>query len=476
MKSRQNQVTEWFKSIGIMLSAVIVVGSLLGLVLYSIEDAPIGGIPATPPGNRPAARSVEAGNVKAKTIPRPTLGRNERKDGSATNLTASESVKALAGLGDVAARGNDAARQGGSSTSQRTGSVEATFPASGKGARPDLEKEFEAPAPLQQVPNPASGASGKAADAGSPAGRPASAASNAAAGTGKNAATAEGKRSPSRWRKVLKDLHERGFHARGSSLTRRRARDKADAELNAINDPAAVPAVWDVFAGTTEHHQVVAEILGRIVSPESTKGLVALSVYSEDEKARRQAINALLKRDSKEYAELLIGIFSRPMKYRPETINIPGQGRGQVLLVEGERVDYQFLYLSEQQPRPVNNGGVFSRDHRYMTPSERQRAREFNAAQAEMARAASKAQLQSDIAEVERLNHRVVAMNDRVAGVLTEVSGERIGPDREAWSRWLAARQGKTYSPPRTDQKPTIAQIVPPLFSPQFIPIPAAPT
>jgi hypothetical protein len=287
------------------------------------------------------------------------------------------------------------------------------------------------------------------------------------------AGAAKPKKSVAQWSKDLNVLHKAFHRKAGSAAAKRQAWDKAESELEAIDDPAAVLAIWRVFAGKTEHHQPVACALGRINCAESTKMLAALSVYSQDEKARWAAANALHTRDPADFVEPLASVFASRLSYRPESIDVPGQGRARVLFIDGERADYRFLYPPPEQPPPPSGPrGVYSAERPYLNPQERKMAEDYNRAQAEMARAATEAQLKSDIEEVERLNQRIDEMNARAARVLCGATGASMPPDREAWKRWLAERQGYAYVPPKDTPKPTIAQVVPPLFSPAFIPIP----
>ncbi len=288
------------------------------------------------------------------------------------------------------------------------------------------------------------------------------------------AGAAERKKSEARWRRVLLDLHNKGLHARGSETTKRRAREKAEAELDAIDDPMAVPAIWRVFAGTHDHDQLVVRMLARIKSPDGTRMLAALSVYSPDEKARRLATNALRTRDPTEFVEPLISLFTSPMTWRPGSIDIPGHGRAQVLFIEGEQADYRFVYPPPEKPGPQSGGkGVYTPENPYMTPEQRQMAEEFNRVQAETARAATEAQVRADIDEVKRLNQLIESKKRRAVEVLSEATGKfSMPPDREVWRRWLAERQGYPYVPPSTTPKPTIAQEVPHSYIPTFIAIP----
>jgi hypothetical protein len=73
------------------------------------------------------------------------------------------------------------------------------------------------------------------------------------------------------------------------------------------------------------------------------------------------------------------------------------------------------------------------------------------------------------------LNQSIEDFNRRVIQVLSKTCGVSFGPDPEAWRRWLAERQGKTYLSPESRQKPTLAQVVLPLYSPTYLPV-AAPS
>ena len=91
-----------------------------------------------------------------------------------------------------------------------------------------------------------------------------------------------------------------------------------------------------------------------------------------------------------------------------------------------------------------------------------------------MAQVLSDRQVESDLAAVAALNQSIEDLNTRVAQVLSCTCGARFGPDPDSWRRWLAQTQGTTYRPPDSRSKPTLAQVVAPLFSPTFLPVPAA--
>jgi hypothetical protein len=288
------------------------------------------------------------------------------------------------------------------------------------------------------------------------------------------AEAAERKKAVERWRKTLEALHTKGFHQRGRDSADRRA--KAEAELDAIDDPVAVPAIWLVFAGRADHHSLIVRMLGRFDTTESTSMLAAVSVYSPDEKARLEAAAVLKNRNPRDFAENLIQLIQVPLKFKPGGVDIPGLGRARVLMIEDERVDYQFFYPPpEQAEAPRGKPYVFTPDNPYMTKAARKQAQEFNRAQAQAAKAAIEAQLQSDIEEIGRVNLLIGEMRERALVVLRQVSGKKkLGPDREAWRRWLADRGGYRYEPPAQEPKQTLALVVPHLYRPSFLTIPAA--
>jgi hypothetical protein len=249
-----------------------------------------------------------------------------------------------------------------------------------------------------------------------------------------------------------------------------RTRTEAVSRVEATRDPLAASSLWREFAGDHSHHGLIAGVLSRIETAESSQMLAALAVYSLDEKARVSAGRALQGRDSDAFSEKLVLLLNAPLRYQVGEVSDPTGGRAKVLLVEGERTNYQLLYPSAARPDAfcgVNTGFLPS----MVSGAE---AQQFNQAQEQMARALSDQQLDSDKAAVEALNKSIRSLNERVAQLLGSTIGARLGPnDPEAWRRWLAQRQGKTYEPPDSRSKPTIAQIVEPLYTPTFLPVPA---
>jgi hypothetical protein len=284
--------------------------------------------------------------------------------------------------------------------------------------------------------------------------------------------TAERKKAVERWKQSIRSIHDNGLHAQGRDSAERRA--AAEAKLDAITDPDAAPAAWSILAGKSDHHPLLVRLLGRIDTAESTRMLAAVALYSDDSDARLRATESLKGRDTKDFAEDMIELIRPALKYRRGRVNLPDVGRAEVLLVEDERVDYRFLYPPAERPQgPVNPRGIYTLDNPYMNKQARAQAKAYNQAQMQMARESIAAQLNSDIAQVQILNQRIGELKERAVNALREVSGRNLPPNREAWRRWLAQREGTTYVPPTQEPKRSLAMIVPHLYTPDFIRIPA---
>jgi hypothetical protein len=425
MKRREDRVREWCRSLGITLVAVLIVAAILGTILYG-----------TPNPNAQNGLAIKSGEGPALN--------SERVGGGGP-----------AKLAPLAQHRKDSVRRGANKKKNEDKTPKLSSGASGVDSEPAMENGFAADAPAQTPAGSTTVADGKVR------------------GIVPTAGPAERKKAQARWVKVLVPLHK-GLHAQGSATTKRQAREKAEAALEAIDDPMAVPAILYVFAGKHNHDHLMARMLARIQSADGTKILAYLSVFSPDEKARRLATNALRTRDPIEFVEPLISLFSSPMTCRRGSIDTD-RGRAQVLFIEGERADYRFVYPPPDRPgSPPGSKGVYTLDNPYMTPEQRQRADAINQAQAATARAATEAQLKADIEAVNSLNQQIDDLKRRAVEALREATGKSfMPPDREEWRRWLAERQGYAYAPPLNTPKPIIAQVVPQAYSPTFIAIPA---
>ena len=120
-------------------------------------------------------------------------------------------------------------------------------------------------------------------------------------------------------------------------------RDKAREGLAEVTDPRAVPMIWKVFAHGNEAMQLVAvRLLGQVEGPTASNALAALAVFNPSVEVRRQATNALGRRDPRDVVGRLINLINRPYKYKVQPGNGPGSSG--VLLVDGETFDIRRFY------------------------------------------------------------------------------------------------------------------------------------
>jgi hypothetical protein len=269
------------------------------------------------------------------------------------------------------------------------------------------------------------------------------------------------------WGKVLATDHRRNDTKRPSAA-RRQA--EAIAQVGAVRDPRVVPALWHVFAGHHSHHGLLVEVLSRIEAPQGSRMLAALAVYSMDAKARAAATRALAGRNPAEFRDKLVGLMNAPLRAQVREVPDPLGCRMRVLFIEDEKANYQFLYPATATSDAFCGGGTGSS----WGISRSTLARQFNQEQARMAQVLSDRQVESDLAAVAALNRSIEDLNTRVAQVLSNTCGAHFGPDPDSWRRWLAQTQGTTYQPTDSRSKPTLAQVVAPLFSPTFLAVPAA--
>lgn len=128
-----------------------------------------------------------------------------------------------------------------------------------------------------------------------------------------------------------------------------RRRGDAEAALDGVNDPRAVPSVWAVFGRGNDAQQALAvQMLGRIDAPDATRALALLSVYSGSAEVRRAATETLKSRDLRDIVGWLIALLRPPLKY--EVRPVGGPGSPGVLFVENERFNLQRFYAPPRLP------------------------------------------------------------------------------------------------------------------------------
>ncbi|QDV37930.1 hypothetical protein [Tautonia plasticadhaerens] len=269
------------------------------------------------------------------------------------------------------------------------------------------------------------------------------------------------------WGKALGRLHSR-MHRGGSTPGAVRDRAEVESRIEAVGDPRSAPALWEVFAGHAAHHAMIVRVVGRFESARASQILAALAVYSADEKARAAALDGLRGRDPKDFAAPLVSLMGMPLDYEVREVPGPGRRPARMLFVQGERADYAYVFFRHEAPDAFS--GPITASIRVLP--ERQAARRYNEQQAAIARAAFDRQVEQATQAVEGLNRQIRLRNEQVALVLNSACGAGIGPDVGDARRWAASLLGEPFSPSAVGPKPTISQVVPPLYAPSFLPVP----
>jgi hypothetical protein len=268
--------------------------------------------------------------------------------------------------------------------------------------------------------------------------------------------------------KVLEKLHAQ---MRCKSKLAVPGRAEAVAHIEAVGDSRAAAAIWNTFAKDVSHHSLMVGILRRFKTAEASRMLAALAVYSRDDKAQAAAVAALRGRGSAEFGEKLVALMHTPMRVEERQVPMLGRAPARELFVEGETHNYQFLFSRADAPTSDSLAGCFQPR---LSAGEIEMARRFNENQAAMAREALDEQVDLAKAMIQKYNDSIRDLNRRVANVLSEACGARVMPDPESGRRWLASTLGTAYRPAADGPKPTITDIVSPLYNPTFLPIPVA--
>jgi hypothetical protein len=308
------------------------------------------------------------------------------------------------------------------------------------------------------------------------------------------------KRANKHWQPILTKLRDR--------LGDPKKQDGAEKTLADLNDPRAVPAVWDVFATGNEARQIVAvQLLGQIDAGGASRALAFLSVSSESAEVRRRATETLRQRDPREFVGMLVGLVRDPIKYQVKPVNGPGSAGA--LFVEGKKFNVQRNYVvppinplsiprrlfdssipfdpySSQNvtlamagmmtgvrdpalqgtsgscpPRRLAAGAPQSL---FLSAEEMAAQRDIAIAQAlvQAQRATNIAQQQmvNDVAAIEATNAVIRQTNDRALPVLNDVTGQDLGESADSWRKWWTDHQGYPYevSGNASAYKPTYQQ------------------
>ena len=257
------------------------------------------------------------------------------------------------------------------------------------------------------------------------------------------------------WGKELKRLHLR---MKCKSKLAALDRSEAIAHVEAIGDPYAAASIWTAFAADARHHAMMGGVLSRFTTQESTNMLAALAVYSGNPKATAAAIRALAEREPSEFGEKIVMMMHNPMTISERSVPIPDGFPGRELFVEADTCNYQLFFSIAQPQNSLAFAGTFQPR---FSPDDLALARQGLDQQVAMARAI-----------IEKHNTAIKDLNRRVATVLNRACGARIQPQPEDGRRWLASVLQTEYTPVPYRAKPTLSEIIPPLYVPTFVPTP----
>ncbi len=312
------------------------------------------------------------------------------------------------------------------------------------------------------------------------------------------AAEAERKKADATWAPRLKTWHK-AIHDRKKPDPRKR--DEAQAALDRITDPRAIPAIYREFGGGGAADQAVAvQLLGQVESPLASKALAFLAVYGKSPTVRRLATETLRGRPAGDYLDLLVGMMKDPLRF--EVRPVGGPGSPGVLFVEGERFNVQRFYappaVTTVNPRPgdmigydANGLPVLVRNTTTIlwggpkvgVPGSKTLATEYDAGittteiysfanamiEAQSRAVAAQSQLDADVARIEGINEQRRKFTDLVAAVARSATGKDPGNTAKEWRDSLAIqddRYARQARPKRTldvmvplDYVPNVAAI-----------------
>ncbi len=288
-----------------------------------------------------------------------------------------------------------------------------------------------------------------------------------------------------RWKAQAKRIARRALHDDPE------VRAEARAELAAIDQPAAVPALIEELGQPDRNEERAApakdlliRTLGRIRSPEAVSALASFAVYEQDESTRYQALEQLKQRDKAEVVPTLISALEMPVDIAVATHLTDGSVINDYTYTQeapgGQtyRTGYsthrripgpKFLARDLYETRKVREGytipereipGRWSfcgRDwvyhpgstvpSRYVEPQYGPvyagtvfGDNPYNAGPQSATVARSRGDADRAAVQTENLNRGIAQRNSRVAEVLTEVTGATLDAHPKSWWNWWGER------------------------------------
>ena len=127
-------------------------------------------------------------------------------------------------------------------------------------------------------------------------------------------------------------------------------RAEAEANLLAVTDPRAVPAIARVFGRAEADQPRAVQLLAQVDSIAASRGLATLAAFGKSAETRRLATETLRGRDAREYADLLIARIRDRIEY--EVTPVAGPGSPGVLKIKGKKANVNRLYTPSSPFQP----------------------------------------------------------------------------------------------------------------------------
>jgi Pretoxin HINT domain len=257
-------------------------------------------------------------------------------------------------------------------------------------------------------------------------------------------------------------------------------RSLAISTLTSITDARAVPSIRRVFGhGKPAEQMLAVEMLGHINCPSSSHALAGIALSAKSRDIQQSAVEELKRRDPRDFVDALIGLLRRPLKIDATPVgdsNQPG-----VLIVEGETSRLKRIYKvprSSVAPNPFGPGYIGTEPSgrtkligphhldQFLRESPMEQLRDIAsydqqaASFLQRAHSAAQSKLSKDLSALHRHNSKIYGTNQMVGSVLSQVTGESLSADPDAWNTWWNDRIGYRYYRSETPIKPTTVTYV----------------
>ena len=267
---------------------------------------------------------------------------------------------------------------------------------------------------------------------------------------------------------------------------------EARAGLLGVTDPRAVVSVVRVFGTDRPSDQRLAVgLLGQIESPQASRALAALAVFSATPDVRRAAVEILRRRDPHDFVGFWISLIRAPVQY--EVRPVGGPGTPGVLFVADRQANTQRIYRPMDAPDPANYldltpnlnkllegiaaaaadpGSAANPWNQMVSVSQRVRVGGLTPVaeiqtqipmgqlirEAQMSADLAQSQLADDVARLDASNAAIHRRNRPILLALRDITNHDLGEDSTRWNRWWTDQQGYAITSSSLSQAPTVVE------------------